>query len=103
MTNILSMGWIVICGGESGWRFRMTEADNAAPYRDLPLLTADGHGRAQGVSIERGLRVHDVLGRMIVIQEVEVGQAEEKGTATETIIRKGRPVLGVIGCQCVRQ
>ena len=81
----------------------MKEVDNSAPFRDVPLLFADGQGKAQGVSIERGLRIHDVLGRMIVIQEVEVAKAEEKGIAMETIIRKGRPVLGVIGCQCVRE
>lgn len=103
MTNVLTMGWIVICGGESGWRYRMKEVEDSESCRDLPLLIADGHGKAQGVSIERGLRVHDVLGRMIVIQEIEFAKTEEKGCAMGTIIRRGRPVLGVIGCQCVRQ
>ena len=81
----------------------MKEVENSESCRDVPLLIADEHGRAQGVSIERGLRVHDVLGRMIVIQEVEVAKTDEKGVAMETIIRRGRPVLGVIGCQCARQ
>ena len=103
MTNILTMGWIVICGGESGWRYRMKEVENSESCRDVPLLIADGYGKAQGVSIERGLRVHDVLGRMIVIQEVDVPKTEEKGVTMGAIIRRGRPVLGVIGCQCARQ
>ena len=81
----------------------MKEAANPESRGDVPLLVADGQGKAQGVSIEKGLRVYDVLGRIIVIQEVEVIKTEEKGIATETIIRRGRPVLGVIGCQCIKQ
>jgi hypothetical protein len=92
------MKHIVICAGESGWRYRTEEEKDSGQYGDSPVIVADGEGKAQGVSIERDLRVQDVLGRMIVIQEAQV---EAQDAAQEKIRRRG-PALGVIGCQCIR-
>ena len=91
----------MICGGESGWKYRMRRGIKSE--HDVPLLIADGQGKAQGVSIEKGLQVHNVLGRMIVIQQIEIVESEEKGVVIEKVARRGRPILGVIGCQCVKQ
>lgn len=93
------MKHIVICAGESGWRHRTKEEENSGKCRDSPVLVADGDGNAQGVSIERDLRVQDVLGRMIVIQEI---QLEVENVTLEKIPERG-PALGVIGCQCVKK
>ena len=92
--NILRMDHIVICGSDSGWRHRTVSEGAAANTKGAPILFADGEGKAQGVSIERGLRVQDVLGRMIVILELENAKAGN--------IQKQRPALGVIGCQCLK-
>lgn len=99
VTDVLTMKYIVICGGESGWRYRTKEE---SPCRETPLLIADGEGKAQGVSIERGLHVQDIIGRIIVIQQVETGQAEVQEGIHHTAIRNKGPALGVIGCQCVK-
>jgi hypothetical protein len=93
------MKYAVICGGESGWRYHRGEEGDNAHCRETPLIITDGEGKAQGVSIERGLLVKDVIGRLIVIQEVEICKKEE-GEVQERIIRKKGPALGVIGCQC---
>lgn len=93
------MKHVVICAGESGWRHRTKAEENSGQYRDSPVLVADGDGNAQGVSIERDLRVQDVLGRMIVIQEI---QSKVENVTLEKISERG-PALGVIGCQCVKR
>jgi hypothetical protein len=91
------MKHIVICAGESGWRYRTKAEEDSGQYPDLPVIVADGEGKAQGVSIERDLRVQDVIGGMIAIQEVQL----EVRNVAEKIPKRG-PALGVIGCQCVR-
>jgi len=92
------MKHIVICAGESGWRYRTKEEEDLRRCRDSPVIVADGEGKAQGISIERELRVQDVIGRMIVIEEVHL-QAQD--VAQEKIPKRG-PALGVIGCQCLK-
>lgn len=92
------MKHIVICAGESGWRYRTKEEKDSGRCRDSPIIVADGDGKAQGVSIERDLRVQDVIGRLIVIQEVPL---EVQNVTQEKISKRG-PALGVIGCQCLK-
>ena len=100
MKNILTMKYFVICGGDSGWRYRRPEDDESPLSHDAPLLIADGEGKAQGMSIERGLRIQDVIGRIIIIQEV--GTAKEEAVGVNGIRKRG-PALGVIGCQCMNR
>jgi hypothetical protein len=95
------MKYIVICAGESGWQYPTPDDGESRHFCDAPILIADGKGKAQGVSIERGLRVQDVLGRMIMIQEVGVVQSKEGDINIENRMQKRGPALGVIGCQCV--
>ena len=85
------MKHIVICGGESGWQYRTKKDDASEEFREAPVLIADEEGKAQGISIERGLRVQDVLGKAIVIQEIGGVQMS----------RRRGPALGIIGCQCM--
>ena len=92
------MKHIVICAGESGWRYRTKEEEESGKCRDAPVIVADGEGKAQGISIERDLRVQDVIGRMIVVQEIQLAT---EGVTQEKIRSRG-PALGVIGCQCVK-
>ena len=101
LKNILTMKYLVICGGESGWRYRTPEDGDSVLVRDAPLLIADAEGKAQGISIERGLRVQDVIGRMIVIQEI--GKVYKEGGDVNERKKQRRQglALGVIGCQCV--
>ena len=83
IAEVLTMKHIVICAGESGWRYRTKEEEDCGRCRDSPIIVADGEGKAQGVSIERDLRVQDVIGRMIVIQEVQLesqGYSSRKDT-----------------------
>lgn len=96
------MKYMVICGGESGWRYHIEEEGDSQKSRQTLLFIADGEGKAQGVSIERGLYVHDVIGRMIVIQEVEMVKSEVEDVIQEKITRKRSPAFGIIGCQCVK-
>lgn len=103
MKNILTMKYFVICGGESGWRFRRPEDDESLLSHDTPLLIADGEGKAQGMSIERGLRIQDVIGRIIIMQEVGTAKEKEEGGNEGNGIRKRGPALGVIGCQCMNR
>jgi len=91
MSDILTLKYLVICGEDSGWRYRGS--------RDEPLLMANEEGIAQGVSIEPQLRVHDVLGRMIVILELHSKDMD----ITEAELKKRGPALGVVGCQCLKR
>jgi hypothetical protein len=95
------MDYVVICGGESGWQYG---SNGKAPdhVKDTPLIVADAEGRAQGVSIERGLRVKDVLGNLIVMQEVRIAAVEAEPLTARNRNRRG-PALGIIGCQCMKQ
>lgn len=102
LKSMLSLDYIVICEGESGWRLRNKEQTGSLHVRETPLLLADDQGKAQGVSIERGMRIEDVLGRLIVMRMVESVSAEEEATAGTTI-KKQSPALGVIGCQCMKR
>jgi hypothetical protein len=88
------MKYFVVCGGESGWQFQTNKEEGS---RGPPVLIADGEGKAQGISIERGLRVQDVLGKMIVIQETGV----QMDVIENNPSRRRGPVVGVIGCQCI--
>jgi hypothetical protein len=60
------------------------------------VLKADADGIARGISIERGMQIRDILGRLVVLKvrrketESRVDEVETKG--------KGRPVFGLIGC-----
>jgi hypothetical protein len=99
---MLTLDYIVICEGESGWQLRNREQTGSLHMRETPLLLADDQGKAQGVSIERGMRVQDVLGRLIVMRAVDSVTAEEDAT-TGTSMKKQNPALGVIGCQCMKR
>jgi hypothetical protein len=90
------MKYIVICGGGSGWQYRTKKDEGSEGSWEAPVLVADGEGKAQGVSVERGLRVQDVLGMAIVIQEIGVQTDVSEDNPNQ---RRG-PALGVIGCQC---
>src|SRR5436305_5528030 len=82
--NVLTMKHIVVCGVESGWKYG--HGDESISSLEGPLLIANSEGKAQGVSIERGLRVQDVLGRMIILQEVgkiPTGELEESKKNTK--------------------
>jgi hypothetical protein len=99
---MLSLDYIVICAGESGWRLRNREERGSKHIREAALLFADSEGKAQGVSVERGMCVKDVLGRMIVLKVV--GNVSTEGDITTgSGIRKQSPALGVIGCQCTKK
>jgi hypothetical protein len=67
--------------------------------RDAPVIVADEKGKAQGVSIERDLRVQDVLGRMIVIREVAQAPILDEADAQEPMLggEGNRHEQGVIG------
>jgi hypothetical protein len=98
---MMTLDYIVICAGESGWRLRNREERGSKHIRETALIFADSEGKAQGVSIERGMRVQDVLGRMIVMKVV--GNVLTEGDITTgSSMRKQGPALGVIGCQCVK-
>jgi len=93
------MRFVVVCRGNSGWRYR-TQKEAGVHIRDGPVIVADEKGKAQGVSIERDLRVQDVLGRMIVIREVAPppdDQAESPLLPPETAPTD--PSLSVVGIQ----
>jgi len=69
-----------------------------------PVIAADGEGIARGTSIERGIQIHDVLGRLIVLK---ITSEETNGKRSDTGKQefsnkagKGRPVFGLIGCRC---
>src|SRR5439155_22474295 len=94
--NILNMRHIVMCNGDSGWRYG-TKKEDEGKCQERPVIIADGEGKAQGISIEPGLRVQDVLGRMILLKEIEL----EIQISSEGIQKRG-PALGVIGCQCIK-
>lgn len=94
------MDYVVVCGGESGWQYGIWP-EGSAPAKRGPFIVADSEGRAQGVSIERGLRVTDVLGYLIVLQEVG-SAAAESAIITEPNAKSRSPVLGIIGCQCMK-
>ena len=94
------MDYVVVCGGESGWQYGIW-AEGSTPTKQGPLIVADSKGRAQGVSIERGLRVTDVLGYLIVMQEV-VSAAAENIIITDANRKSRSPALGIIGCQCMK-
>ena len=93
----------MVCGGASGWLLDTWQGERSSTT-GTPLFIADGEGKAQGVSIERGLHVQDILGRTIIVQEV--GNAQSKWTQSEEqalveeFIWKRQPALGVIGWQC---
>ena len=93
--NLLAMDHIVMCGGESGWEYAMENV------KRNPLIVANAEGRAQGVSIERQLLVKDVLGKMVVMQEIR-DPAVENEPITEANRKRRTPALGVIGCQCMK-
>jgi len=98
---MLTMDHVVICGGESGWQYDPNTTGSDRAKNTTPLIVADAQGRAQGVSIERGLRVKDVLGKMVVMQEVRPAAAEKEGF-TERNRKKQSLALGLIGCQCMK-
>lgn len=66
------------------------------------VIMADGEGSARGISIERGLRIQDILGRLIVLKVREGKgvklEAQEDGSTKKG--GTGRPVFGLIGCRC---
>jgi hypothetical protein len=96
------MDYVVVCGGGSGWQPGIwLEGSGSGPTRRGPLIVADSQGRAQGVSIERGLQVKDVLGYLIVMQEIGSVAAETVIT-TQTKRKSRSPALGIIGCQCMK-
>jgi hypothetical protein len=95
--NLLSMRFLVVCGGNSGWRYR-TSQDKDILMREAPIIIADEQGKAQGLSIERDLRVQDVLGRMIVIREVACPTDDEENSVEEAAQRQNHS-LGAIGWQ----
>jgi hypothetical protein len=102
LNHILTMKYLVVCGAESGWRYGRPGEGSSNDREMVPLLVANEEGKAQGVSIEKGLRVQDVIGRMIVIREFGIDSAVDSHVLSCGNIRKRGPALGVIGCQCVR-
>ncbi len=96
------MDYVVVCGGESGWQSGIgQEGSGSAPSRQGPLIVADSNGRAQGVSIERGLQVKDVLGYLILLREVWCAAAQTVNI-TEATRKRRNLALGIIGCQCMK-
>lgn len=93
--NLLAMDYNVICGGESGWEYAKEKV------KENPVIVANAEGRAQGVSIERGLLVKDVLGKMIVMQEIRDPSVENE-PITNLNRKRRTPALGIIGCQCMK-
>jgi hypothetical protein len=102
LKSMLNLDYIVICAGDSGWRLRNREERGSKHIREVALLYADSEGKAQGVSIERGMRVQDVLGRMIVMK-VAGNVSTEGDITTGSSLRKQSLALGVIGCQCIKK
>lgn len=96
--NLLSMRFVVVCRGNSGWRYR-TQKEAGVHIRDGPVIVADEKGKAQGVSIERDLRVQDVLGRMIVIREVAPLPDGGESPSLPPETTPTDPSLSVVGVQ----
>jgi len=99
VVNLLTLKFLVACGGNSGWRYRTIRSERGALVREAPVIVADERGKAQGVSIERDLRVQDVLGRMIVIREVAPIPEEDlfDQEQMEEVEENTQEFLGVIG------
>jgi hypothetical protein len=53
----------------------------------------------RGISIERGLQIGDILGRLVVLK-VRKNEMETRVEEVEKKVKKGRPVFGLIGCHC---
>jgi len=102
--TFLQLNFFVLCDGDSGFAHRQTVTNDGTRSIIRPVITADGEGIARGISVERGLQMHDVLGRLIVLKITsEETNGRRSDTGKQEISDKAgkrRPVFGLIGCCC---
>ena len=94
--NVLTMRYLVVCGGESGYRYSAEQNGNALPSRNRPVIIADRQGKAHGLSVERGLNVQSVVGKMILLRDISNQEREQDSHEPRS---KWRGLaLGIVGC-----
>ena len=102
--TFLHLDYFVLCDGDSGFGHRRIVANDGTRSTMHAVITADGEGIARGISIERRLQMHDVLGRLIVLkitsEEVNTNRLDTGAEGIRKKAGKGRPVFGLIGCRC---
>jgi hypothetical protein len=95
--TLLHLNYFVLCHGESSFSHCAKIGGGSGTTQSV--LKADSDGMMRGISIERGLQIGDILGRLVVLK-VRKNEMETRVEEVEKKVKKGRPVFGLIGCHC---